>query len=1079
MNNGQKSLSVVALVLALMPVVSVDILLGGRTVVAQTLPETEPVTTDRLLAKGEAQFLRGQFRESVETFQQALAGYRQTNNQRQQGRTLTVLGQSYHSLGEYPPALKAVQQAVEIARKINDRVGEGRALNEWGVVQRKLANYTEAIALHQQAITLSRETGDRQNEGRSLNNLGVVYEQMGENLKALDIQQQALTIGRTIGDRVGEGRVLNSTGVVYFKLGQYDKALEYYQQALKIQQAIGDRAGEARTLGNIGVVYDSQGNYNGALIAYQQSLKLRRAIGDRAGESIILGNIGLGYSSLGQYGKALEYYQQALTIASQIGDRAGQGFLLVSLGTAYVELGDFARSLTYYQQALSLHRDIGDLTGTGQSLNSIGGVYENLGQYDKALEFYQQSLSVRRQVGDRAGEGLTLSNIGGIYDSLGQFSKALEFYQQALGIRREIGDRDGEGIILNNIGLIYAAGGNYPEALKYYQQALAIHQATGDRRSQGAVLNNLGLAYDRLKQETDALTFYQQALAIFREIGNRTGERLALNNIGSVLARQQKPELAIAFYKASVNVTETIRQDLKPLSRQEQESYTQLVANTYRALADLLLGQGRILAAQQVLELLKTQEIQEFTRHAGTLGQITVSDTEAKILQQHGTLIAFGQTVETCKQNRCAQLEQLNDQLQLLTQQYTETIHHYEAEIRRRRSADEAFLDPRKLAKLRDVVEAQPGTVLIYPLVLEDKIWLVWAARGGIVKSEQIPVSQDVLGRTVLQFRQEVQTITTNRQQLQATGKQLYDWLIKPLERELQANQIKNLVFALDRVTRYIPMSALFDGKKYLVETYTISTVLSADLTDMGERLPPGTQSTSILALGASEFKDLNPLPNVPQELAAIVRTTSSDRQGVYPGKEFLNQNFVFRTLRDNLLGHQILHIATHAAFVPGRPEDSYLVLGNGEKLTIPQIQTLQDLKDVHLVVLSACETALGGPDQDGVEISGISSYFLNSGTAAVLASLWSVDDSSTSQLMQQFYRNLATGTVQAPVTKTAALRQAQLSLIQGQASLTNASTRGIGVVQEPNSAGTRSNTTAEFSHPYYWAPFVLIGNGF
>ena len=115
--------------------------------------------------------------------------------------------------------------------------------------------------------------------------------------------------------------------------------------------------------------------------------------------------------------------------------------------------------------------------------------------------------------------------------------------------------------------------------------------------------------------------------------------------------------------------------------------------------------------------------------------------------------------------------------------------------------------------------------------------------------------------------------------------------------------------------------------------------------------------------------------------------------------------------MRDNLLGRKILHIATHAKFIRGTPDSSYLLLGTGEKLTIPKIETLQDLADIHLVMLSACETALGGSNQDGAEIAGISYYFLNGGAKAVMASLWSVDDQSTGLLMQQFYGNLAKGT--------------------------------------------------------------------
>jgi CHAT domain-containing protein len=133
-----------------------------------------------------------------------------------------------------------------------------------------------------------------------------------------------------------------------------------------------------------------------------------------------------------------------------------------------------------------------------------------------------------------------------------------------------------------------------------------------------------------------------------------------------------------------------------------------------------------------------------------------------------------------------------------LTEQFNQKIQTIEKEVRDRRAKDDAFFDPNKFAKAKEIVEAQPGTVLIYPFVLEDKIWLLWAAKGGIIKSVEVPnVGQKQLGETVLKFRQLLQNPSSNIAQVKATGKQLYDWLIKPIEPELKANKIQNLVFSL------------------------------------------------------------------------------------------------------------------------------------------------------------------------------------------------------------------------------------------------------------------------------------------
>lgn len=168
-----------------------------------------------------------------------------------------------------------------------------------------------------------------------------------------------------------------------------------------------------------------------------------------------------------------------------------------------------------------------------------------------------------------------------------------------------------------------------------------------------------------------------------------------------------------------------------------------------------------------------------------------------------------------------------------------------------------------------------------------------------------------------------------------------------------------------------------------------------------------------------------------------------------------------------------MLHIATHGEFVPGLAESSYLLLGD-RKLTIPEINTLHNLSKVHLAVLSACETALGGPDAEGLELAGLGYYFTVGDRAkAVMASLWLVNDASTSQLMQQFYKNLSTGNT----TKAEALQQVQVAMITGKNQSGSPNNRSS-VQYTPGQSRTNESISRNLSHPYYWAPFILIGNG-
>ena len=209
-------------------------------------------------------------------------------------------------------------------------------------------------------------------------------------------------------------------------------------------------------------------------------------------------------------------------------------------------------------------------------------------------------------------------------------------------------------------------------------------------------------------------------------------------------------------------------------------------------------------------------------------------------------------------------------------------------------------------------------------------------------------------------------------------------------------------------------MAALHDGQKYLIERFSLSNILSVGLTDTKDKLP---DRPSVLGFGLSNAVTLtNPtrsfseLPYVQIELDNIIKkvNASPDSRGIFSGLALINQDFSESALEQKLFT-QKPNIATHGEFVANSPAASYLVLGDGTPYEISKIQFLEDLDNIHLVVLSACETALGGSDRNGLEVAGIASYFLTSNAKAksVLASLWKVNDPATSLLMTKFYSSL------------------------------------------------------------------------
>ncbi len=655
-------------------------------------------------------------------------------------------------------------------------------------------------------------------------------------------------------------------------------------------------------------------------------------------------------------------------------------------------------------------------------------------------------------------------------------------YAPALAQAQTVDARKAEADRLLQQGIEQFQTSQFAAALQSWQQALSLYRQIQDRRGEGKALGNLGIAYRALGNYPQAIAYQEQRLAIAREIKDPDGERIALNNIAVALEKQQQPELAILFYKESVNVVETIRTGLKPLSRQLQESYTQTVAGTYRRLADLLLAQGRVLEAQQVLELLKIQELRDFTRDTRAGGETKgapLNAVEAPVKPPFDTLIALGLKLTDCEsqQPRCPEREQLLAQRAAATQQFNQQAERLRRLIRQQGSQDPAQLQQQELTvAAANIVKAQPKTVLIYPLVLEDKLWLVYGVQAGkeavTFASREVPVTRKQLSETVTQFRTLLEDPRSDVKQLQQVSQKLYGWLVAPLRPQLDANGIQNLVFSLDRSTRYMPLAALFDGQQYLAQRFTLSTILTAGLTNTTDKLSPNLSENPVLGLGLSNpVPGFNPLPHVPAEIDGIVRSQATDTRGIFQGSKYLNQTFTLNAFK-NLIDYRILHIATHGKFVSEDPEQSFLVLGNGQPLKVPDIRNLSDLGSIHLAVLSACETAKGGQDKEGIEVAGLSYYFLTQNVKSVIASLWLVNDASTSLLMQRFYKHLATG----KMTKAEALRQAQLEFLQAKLTVEDAPQRSDLIATGPGQSEGRQ-PLANFAHPYYWAPFILIGN--
>ncbi|MEW6494955.1 MAG: CHAT domain-containing protein [Cyanobacteriota bacterium] len=361
-------------------------------------------------------------------------------------------------------------------------------------------------------------------------------------------------------------------------------------------------------------------------------------------------------------------------------------------------------------------------------------------------------------------------------------------------------------------------------------------------------------------------------------------------------------------------------------------------------------------------------------------------------------------------------------------------------------------------------IESQAGksAAVIYVRSLPDQLELTLVLPDGSPIRKVVPeANAATFQKTLAQFRRAVTDVTSSRGYF-APAQQLDQWMIAPLESHLEALGIDTLIFCMDAGLRLIPIAALHDGQQFLVEKYSIGSIPSVSLTNSRYK---AVKDTQVLGMGASLFEKLAPLPAVPTELKVIT-------QQLWTGTSFLNEEFTAKNLKAQRQPFGIIHLATHADFQPGNADNAYIQLWDSQ-LKINQLRQMgwSQPPQVELLVLSACRTALGDVDAE----LGFAGLAVQAGVKSALASLWYVNDEGTLALMSGFYQHLRREDV---TIKAEALRRAQLAMLHKQVRLENGQLQGLeqlGSIPLPSELARRGNK--DFSHPYYWAAFTIIGS--
>ena len=962
------------------------------------------------------------------------------------------------------------------------------------------------IAQHERALADARASHNTRSEATELNTLASLYREAGDPQKGLDYCAQALSIETSKGQ---QAQSKNVEGRILTDLGQEQKALDLFTEIMPIWQQINSVVGEASTLNNMGRVYNDLGQRDKALAVLNQALPMWRQSNNRAGEASTLDNLGRCYSDMGRSQEALDNLNQALPLWRAVGEMGGEAQTLNNLGRTYTNLGEKEKALESYQAALPLWRELGHPEGEAASLNAIGRIYDDLGQRQQGLDYYNQALPLWKEVGNRSGVALALYDIGRIHAEMGQPQPALDFYNQALVIWREVQDHRGEAAALNHIGRAYSDLGERDKALDFDYQALAAWRDVQDRRGQAFALNSIGRVLSDQGKLDQALPQKLAALSLAKAAGDPDLQGGIEASLMLDFRTQHRLEEAIFFGTEAVNAYQLMRRNISGLDQSLQEQFAQSKSATYRMLAELLLEANRLGEAEQVMDLLKEQELQEVVlatadhpdAHATPVNLTRAEqDVETDLAAHEQAAVALTDLSAQyeallSKPNRTpaeeAQIKALEAKIESgntdVSDFFRKTLYPELAQNAGIQAANSLLSEEKsEVSRLQNTLADLGPHVIGIRLLLGDEHAYVLVITPQSRKKYELKVTPAQLNDKVQQLRNELRKPSSDPKPHLA---EMYSIVLAPIEAELAAleqnpldkGRAPTILWSLDGSMRYLPMSALFDGHRYLAERFN-NVLFTPE--SYGHMTAPDTNRTAlrVLAVGLSKsYGGLPALPDVIPELDAVVHDpTDPQSHGPIDGTLLPNERFTWAALKAQLgpgSSYPVVHIASHFVLAAGSGNEPYLMLGGndagdprGFPLTLSQLEnSVVSFHGTRLLTLSACSTAKGDTASDGLEMDSLGMVAQQKDAEAVLATLWDVNDASTSRIMSDFY---ARWVKDPAIGKAEALRQAQLAFLHSSSASTRSGTsRGVEIVPEPATQAT------SYAHPYYWAPFVLIGN--
>jgi CHAT domain-containing protein/tetratricopeptide (TPR) repeat protein len=954
----------------------------------------------------------------------------------------------------------------------------------------------QALALYRKALATFRSLKDRLQEAATLYGIGMVHYIGNQPADAVSAFEQSLEIWREVGDRRQEGMTLNQIARTAGRLlGDVPRALAAFQEALPLAQETGDLDLQCTLFHNLAELQASRGDLPAAVAALEQALEIYRRRSDPAGEALIENALAEVYEQQGRPTEARQALEGALELARH-NHLDMEAEALDKLGNLHQRLGQPHQALEYFLPALDRYGESHNFAAQGQVLFHLGTLLAELGEPEEGERLLSEALQLLRYPQDQVRTRLALSRIAA---ERGDAGNALRLTQEALAAARKLEYPAGEAEALRSLGFLHLGRGAARQGQEALEQALQRFEQIDSLEGQAETHRGLGQAAAALGDAAAADRSFRRALALARELGDTAEEARVLAETARSERAQGKLAAARASLEQSLDRLESLRSAIS--GDDLRASHFAAHRRTYEEYVEVLLefhrqdpSAGLDARAFEAAERARARGLLDFLAQA----QVDLREGDPALLAEEERLRlemnakAALRVERLRKPDKEAEVRALDQEIASLSTRYEIVAARLQGGSPRDTGLRQPEIDLLRIQ--RQVLDG--GTVLLEYFLAEPHS-VLWLVAPDAIDHFELPGRAEI-ERLARRVHEELGVYSTDgadaeRKDLAALSRML----VGPVRERIAG---KRLAVAADGALWYVPFAALpvLDGSGRevpLIAEHEVVQVPSAavlrELRRSGESRARPSGSVAVLADPVFDAADVRcgtktaaaasarapsaaaPAP-APRDLwigvlpgrlrgaaegAVFERLPASRREAeaiareAAPGKALLALDFqASRELATgaDLAGYRVVHFATHGIIDDEHPRLSGLVLSQVDEQRTPRdgFLRLHDIYRMHLnadlVVLSGCRTALG-KNLRGEGIVGLTHGFFHAGASQVLATLWSVEDRVTAELMQRFYRGL----FHDGLSPSAALRQAQIGLWRGR------------IWRSPN----------------YWAAYVLQGD--